>query len=78
MEDFTAEDKSELSVKLGDCVVVMAKDPSGTVVPVYFDLVLHGPRISKIKGLKQIVPICRFRLTCRGPKPLTPLELVFG
>ena len=31
MEDFTAEDKSELSVKLGDCVVVMAKDPSGTV-----------------------------------------------
>ena len=34
MEDFTAEDKSELNVKLGDCVVVMAKDPSGTVVPV--------------------------------------------
>ena len=29
MEDFTAEDKSELSVKLGDCIVVMAKDPSG-------------------------------------------------
>lgn len=29
MEDFTAQDKTELSVKLGDRVTVMAKDPSG-------------------------------------------------
>ena len=29
MEDFTAQDKTELSVKLGDRITVMAKDPSG-------------------------------------------------